>query len=240
VENPLIAKLENVACLSDDDRHALITACQNVRDIAANEDVISEGDKPEYIHLMLAGWACRYKDLEEGSRSITAYLVPGDFCDLHVTILGSMDHGIAALTPAKVAFISRTKMDELTRERPELTRALWWATLVDEGVLRAWLVNISRRDGFARVANLICELYERLDNVGLVNAGKFSLPLTQEEIADSTGMTPVHANRILQRLRRDGLLTLKGGNLNLLDAERLKEIAGFDPSYLHPQHLRGA
>jgi CRP-like cAMP-binding protein len=231
--NPLIAKLETVSPLSEIDRDALRRLCSVVREVPARRDIIGDGDRPESVHVMLGGWAARYKVLPDGSRQITAFLIPGDFCDLHVTTLREMDHGILALTPATVAFIPHQVMQDLPLDRPELARALWWATLVDEAVLRNWIVNIGRRDAYQGVAHLMCELHARMGSVGLVDEGRFSLPLTQEELADALGLTPVHVNRVLQRLRGEGLITLEDRVLTLEDPEGLRRAAGFDPTYLH-------
>src|SRR5687768_12945314 len=228
-----VAKLEMRGQLDSGDREALGALCRNVRRVEAHRDVISDGDNPEHVHLVLDGWAARYKLLADGSRQITAFLIPGDFCDAHVAILRHMDHAIVALTPATVAYISPALFDDLPRQRPELARALWWATLVDEAVLRAWIVNLGRRDAYAGIAHLICELHARLRNVGLVEHGCFELPLTQEVFADALGLTPVHTNRVLQRLRAEKLITLRGGTLSILDAEGLRRAADFDPDYLH-------
>lgn len=239
--NPLISKLEIIASLSEEDRRALWDLCRDVREIPARCDILCDGDRPDHIHIILAGWAARYKVLEDGSRQITAFLIPGDFCDLHVTILRQMDHGILALTPATVAYIPHQAMQDLPLNRPALARALWRATLVDEAVLRAWIVNIGRRDAYGAIAHLLCELHVRMRNVGLVEDGRFSLPLTQEELADALGLTPVHVNRVIQRLRREGLITLQGRQLTVDDLGGLREAAGFDPSYLHERgrhHLR--
>jgi CRP-like cAMP-binding protein len=187
------------------------------------------------VHLILEGWAARYKILPDGRRQFTAFLIPGDFCDLHVTILKQMDHGILALTSVTVASIPHGEMNELTESRPELTRALWWATLVDEGVLRAWLVNLGRREAYERVAHLMCEMHARMKNVGLVHGGAFELPLTQEQLADALGLTAVHVNRMLKRLRDEGLIRTGSKTLTILDADALGKASGFDPSYLHAQ-----
>jgi CRP-like cAMP-binding protein len=233
--NPLITKLERFAVLSREDREAIIGACRNLREFQPLEDIISDGARPDHVHLMLRGWAARYKVVEGGARQFTAYLIPGDFCDLHVTILKQMDHGIIALTPATVAYIAHGEVRALTEERPALTRALWWATLVDEGVLRAWIVNLGRREAYERIAHLMCEMHVRMKNIGLVDDGAFSLPLTQEQLADTLGLTPVHVNRMLKRLRSEGLIELRGRRLTILDVAALSEASGFNPSYLHAQ-----
>jgi CRP-like cAMP-binding protein len=228
----LIAKLKNVSVVSEADAEALRSACRSVHSVEARRDVIRDGDKPEHVHLMVEGWAARYKVLPDGSRQIMAFLIPGDFCDIHITILGEMDHGIVALTPVKVAYVERGDMDALAA-RPDLTRALWWATLVDEAVLRAWIVSLGRRDAYEATAHLFCELHQRMKNVGLVEDDQFDLPLTQEVLADALGLTPVHVNRSLKRLRRDGLIEIQQGSLAICDVQRLRKAAGFDPSYLH-------
>ncbi len=237
--NPLVAKLRTVGDLPADDIAALDGICDDAREIGARRNIIREGDRPDHVHLVVEGWAARYKLLPDGGRQITAFLIPGDFCDLHVTILDEMDHSISTLTRARVAFIPRGRMDELT-DRPALARAFWWATLVDEAVLRAWIVNVGRRDAFGAVSHLMCELYVGMEHVGLAEDNIFELPLTQEEIADALGLTPVHVNRVLQRLRADGLIRLKRGSLEILDHARLQKASGFNPNYLHAGARTGA
>ena len=234
-DNPLVTKLLGFTTLSDDDRQAIIHASRKTRRVGAHRDIISDGDRPDYVHLIIDGWAARYKIVRDGARQITAYLIPGDFCDLHVTILKQMDHGIAALSPVTVAQISRREMEQLSEERPRLTQALWWATLVDEGVLREWIVNIGRRDAYARIAHLMCEMHIRMRNVGRADEGAFQLPLTQEHLADTLGLTPVHVNRMLQRLRAEQLIELGGRTLTILNPAALRKVAGFDPAYLHAE-----
>ncbi len=228
----LIAKLESGARLAEEDRSALAVLCENSREMGARRNIIREGERPDHVHLIIEGWAARYKLLADGTRQITAFLIPGDFCDLHVTILGEMDHSIITLTRAKVAYIPRSKMDSLT-ERPGLVRAFWWATLVDEAVLRAWIVNVGRRNAYEAVGHLMCELYVRMKNIGLADDYCFELPLTQEVLGDALGLTPVHVNRVLQRLRAENLISFKGGVLIILDYEGLEAASGFNSNYLH-------
>lgn len=205
----LVAKLSRVADLSAEDEEAIHAVCRNARDIPARQHVIQEGDKPDHVHIMVEGWAARSKTLAGGVRQITAFLLPGDFVDLHVTILGQMDHDIVALTDAKIAHVPHQTMQDLPRRRPELGRALWWATLVDEATLREWIVNIGRRDAYQRVAHLFCELHARLKLVGLADDDRFTLPLIE----------------------------LRERMLAILDVAGLREAAGFDPSYLHRGRL---
>lgn len=229
---PLIAKLETRAPLSAEDREDLYDLYSDSRDMAARRNIIREGDRPDHVHLMIDGWGARYKLLPDGARQITAFLIPGDFCDLHSTILKEMDHGIITLTRARVAFIPRATMDALT-SRASLAKAFWWATLVDEAILRSWIVNVGRRDAYSAIGHLVCELHVRMRNVGLADHLSFELPLTQEEIADALGLTPVHVNRILQRLRGEALISLSHGRLVIHDYRRLETASGFNANYLH-------
>jgi CRP-like cAMP-binding protein len=108
-----------------------------------------------------------------------------------------------------------------------------WSTLVDEAVLRQWVVNVGRRDAHSRIAHILCELHARMSMVGLVDADRLALPLTQTDLADATGLTAVHINRTLQRLRKEGLIEVGSGMLKIMDVSALKEAGGFDDAYLH-------
>ncbi|MBM6583059.1 Crp/Fnr family transcriptional regulator [Microvirga sp. BT689] len=206
---PFIRKLEYGAGLSDQDRQVLEQAVHDVRQFKPRHDLILEDDSPENIHVILEGFACRYKRLPDGTRQIMAYLIPGDCCDLHVPILSRIDHTIGTLTPCKVAFLPHIVIEDLMSQSRSITRALWWATLVDAGTVREWLINMSRRPADKRLAHLLCELLMRLQAVGLATENSFVLPLTQRQLADTLAMTGVHLNRIVRQLRLDGLIMLK-------------------------------
>jgi CRP-like cAMP-binding protein len=235
MQSPLVQKLEHGADLSDSDRQALESALERVRPLNAHEDIIQEGDRPNDVHVIVEGFACRYKVLPSGERQIMAWLIPGDLCDLHIAILGEMDHAICTLAPSKVAYLSQPLVDDLTAKHPAINRALWWATLVDEGTLREWLVNAGRRSADKQMAHLFCELFFRFQSVGRVHDNSFDFPPTQEELADTLGISTVHVNRVVQTLREAGLITLRGKKLTVLDIARLQEFAEFNPNYLHLQ-----
>ena len=182
---------------------------------------------------MLEGWAFRYKVLPNGSRQIMAFLMPGDACDLHIGLLDQMDHSIRTVTRASVAMVSRAAMDVMMTAHPAIARAMYIAQLVDEGTLRSWIVSMGRRSSTERVSHLLLELYVRASNTGLADNDEMALPLTQEVLADALGMTPVHANRVLQKLRHSGAIELQRGVLKILQPSALTRTAGFDDSYLH-------
>lgn len=228
-----VRKLSAFAELADAEKRALDDLCSQRVRRRAGEDLIREGDRPHRVHLLIEGWAYRYKMLPDGGRQILAYLIPGDLCDIHIFILKRMDHGIALLSDATVGLIDPDAMRDLLDRQPRVARALYWATLVDEATLREWLVNVARRDPYQRVAHLLCEMWARMTTVGLVGGDAFDLPLTQTELGDTVGLTPVTVNRVLQRLRGEGLITLKDGRLRILAVDRLKAAGGFDDNYLH-------
>lgn len=234
---PAVAsKLEAFTRLSEEDRAALAELSKNFKYVDARRDLISEGDKPRYVHLVLDGWACRYKTLPDGKRQIVSLFVPGDFCDVNVYILKAMDHSIAAITRLKVAMISPDEMNDLTTGRPRVTQALWWHELVTAAVQREWTLNLGQRSAYERLAHLLIELNLRLQVIGRASQGRCDFPLTQNDLADATGLTAVHVNRTLQELRRDGLIELERRQLRILDLERMMDAAMFNANYLHLDH----
>lgn len=240
MRNVFIEKLGGYGLLSPPDRELLAGMCQNARRFPSRHDLIREGDEPGPVFVMLEGWGCRYKLLPDGSRQIVAFLIPGDFCDMHAGILREMDHSIGTLTPASVATITRERMEEMTEQHPKIAQAFWWTQLVDEGVLRAWIVSMGRRNSTERVAHLICELYARVRNIGLATNHSCEMPLTQVVLADALGLTPIHVNRVMRMLREAGIMDLKGGILHVHQPDQLSRIGGFDETYLHRRLRRAA
>ncbi|MCV9967819.1 Crp/Fnr family transcriptional regulator [Pararhizobium sp. BT-229] len=236
MENAFIRKLDSFVQLPDEDRKWLQSLTGRVQVLTADQDLIREGDNPETVHLILEGFAARYKMTIDGKRQIFAYLIPGDFCDLHVALLKRMDHSIGTLSPCRVATLLPSTIIEITERRPALARALWMSSLVDEATLREWLLNLGQRPARERIAHLFCEMHARMRAVGLTTDGSFEFPLTQQELGDTTGLSIVHVNRSLKELREAGLVTMRTERLVIPDVERLKTFAGFDPAYLH---LRG-
>ena len=182
VTNLLTRRLEGFAALAEDNRQLLDEVARDTKAVHARTDLIREGDSPADVYLILEGFACRYEITSEGQRQIMAYLVPGDFCDLHVFVLKQMDHSIGTLSPCKVVKIPRERILQMLKQ-PTLSLALWLAVLTDMAVLREWLVNLGQRPAQERVAHLLCELLLRLRVVGLADGGltscrspKWSLP----------------------------------------------------------------
>ncbi|MGI4811278.1 MAG: Crp/Fnr family transcriptional regulator [Janthinobacterium lividum] len=238
--NPFVQKLSGLVELTVDDAASLEDATSRPRRYVARQDLIREGDETGPMFVVLEGWVCRYKILPSGTRQIMAFLMPGDACDLHIKLLDEMDHSIQAITAAMVATVTRSEMQALMQAHPNVASAMYSAQLIDEGIMRAWIVSMGRRSSTERVAHLICELYLRARGIGLTGEGEFALPLSQLVLADALGMTAVHINRVLKELRLAGAMAVKRGSVTILDPVMLVQIAGFDENYLHRRLRRAA
>ena len=233
MENPFLLKMRTLAEIDEDDTRFVRQICQSRRTFAAGSDLIAQGERPEEVFVILSGLGCRYKLLEEGERQIVAFLVPGDICDLHIALLGAMDHTISTTAEAEVAVIPRDKVNEIGESRPVLARALLIANLIDLAVLREWVVNNGRRPALARVAHLLWELYLRHSAVGLVSDHHFRLPITQRDLADATSLSYVHVSRTLTKLKEKKVIEWSQKTVQIIDPEALCDIAGFEADYLH-------
>jgi CRP-like cAMP-binding protein len=232
--NPWAMKMEQYTRFSAEERRELDTLISARRKAhGTHEDIVREGDRSPDCHVILSGLACRYKILPDGGRQIMAFLIPGDLCDAEIFILKEMDHSIGTLTPTATALISGEEMKEMLRRPGCMAEALWWGTLTDLGVLRERIVDHGRREAHVRIAHLLYEMLVRYRIVGAATDDSFEFPITQADLADATGMTPVHANRMLQKLREEKLISLENRILTILDPERLKAVAGFNANYLH-------
>ncbi|MER2263608.1 Crp/Fnr family transcriptional regulator [Methylobacterium oxalidis] len=229
----LIRKLQSIAILSDKERQALLSLPAKTRVLKAGHDIVREGDKPSQCCLILNGWACRYKLIGGGRRQILSFHVPGDIPDLQSLHIHTMDHSLAALSESTVAFIPHESMRDLTTRFPNLAAILWRDTLIDAAVFREWMVGMGRRDAFERIAHLFCELYLKLQAVGLAQSYRCSLPITQVDLADALGLSNVHVNRVLKEMREQHVVTLRGGALVIEAWDELMRACEFDPTYLH-------
>ncbi|WP_407523584.1 Crp/Fnr family transcriptional regulator [Methylobacterium oryzisoli] len=237
--SPLLRKLASRFSLSQDEQDALIRARTRVQPVPAHQDLLVEDTVPNHVAIIERGFACRYRILPDGQRSIFAYLIPGDLCGLHASVLGRLDYSVATLTACEVSTIPLQTLDVLAIEYPAIERVLRRMKLVDEAVLREWLIGVGRRSTDKHMAHLFCELLVRLRIVGLAVGSSYELPLTQADLADAVGVSAVHVNRVLQALRRDGLIRLQGKRLIIHDVDRLQKFANFHSGYLHlpGQHI---
>jgi CRP-like cAMP-binding protein len=232
--NPLIRKLEQFSLLSPEDQRVLEQAtARHIRRFGPREDLMSEGDEPGEVTVVLSGWAGRYKQLEDGRSAILAFLLPGDLCNPNISVLREMDHSVGALTPVTVAEISQPLFEDLTLNHPRISQALWREALVSAAIQREWTISLSQRTAYERLSHLLCELFFRLRTIGATRGRSCDLPVTQAKLAEATGLTLVHLNRTLQELRAANLVLLKSRILTIPNLEALMTAALFNPNYLH-------
>jgi CRP-like cAMP-binding protein len=229
----LLLKLRARDLVSIEEEQVLRDAVAEVRTLPAGRVIVRAGTILSESTLLFDGFVCRYKDLSDGQRQIMEIHVPGDFLDLHGFLLKRIDHNVAAMTPVRYAAVPHDALRRITEDYPHLTRILWFSTLLDAALHREKIISMGRRSAVARIAHLLSELYVRLDLVGLAGDRRYPLPLKQADLADATGLTSVHVNRMLRKLRNDEILTFRNGEVVIHDWERLQRLAEFNPTYLH-------
>lgn len=228
----LVRKLDGIARLSDEEKRAIAHLPVTVRPLGPHHDIVREKDRPTQCCLVLEGWACRYQLLSEGKRQIFSFHIPGDIPDLQGLHMPVMDHSLCTLSSTIVAFIPHEPLRDLTAEFPGIAAILWRDTLVDGAIFRAWMTGLGRRTASEAVAHLFCELYLKLQAMGLARDHGYRLPLTQADLGDALGLSNVHVNRTLRDLRSKDLITLQGGRLEINKWQELADLCDFDPEYL--------
>jgi CRP-like cAMP-binding protein len=230
-------KFERRAELDDADRAAHMALPFHAKTIEAGRYLLREGTLTTYSTLLLSGFAFRHKLTTEGERQIVSIHVPGDFIDLEGSLLRTADHNVQTLTPCKVATVGRDHIVNLIDSHPRVGRAMWIDTLVDGSIYREWVMNVGRRAARPRIGHILCEFGRRVELAGLGDADGYEFPMTQEQLADATGLTPVHVNRTLKSLEADGLIVRDRRFIGIPDWARLRDMAGFNELYLHLDQL---
>ena len=211
---------------------AILKSVVRERAVGARHDILRQGEEPQSAHVLLDGHTCRYRVLSDGRRQITAVMVPGDVCDLEAILRGRADFNVGTLTACIFGEIPFERIAPLDGTDRETRTALLRQLLRDEAIAREWLVGLGRRTALERIAHLFCELWLRLRGVGLARDDGYDLKIRQGELADALGLSTVHVNRVLQNLRRTGLIRWSEGSLSIVDFPALAHLAEFDPSYL--------
>jgi CRP-like cAMP-binding protein len=222
--------------LSDHEADVLRDAVERVEHAPAGKTLVTTGQPLTHSTLLVDGLVARFKDLHDGPRQITEIHVAGDFVDLHGFLLKRLEHNIGALTPVRLAYIPHRALIRITEREPHLTRLLWLSTQMDAAIQRERILSIGRRSALSRIAHLLCELYVRLEVVGQVDGRSYTLPLTQLDLADATGLTSVHVNRMLRELRDAQIVTFRSNVVEIHDLARLEQAAEFDRAYLFLDH----
>jgi CRP-like cAMP-binding protein len=230
---PLITKLGLLADLDKEDRAAIRALPVTLKPARPNCYLVREGDTATSCCLLIDGYACRHKAASNGSRQIVSFHHPGDLLDLQHLWLERADHNIQTISDAVVGWVPIAALRALSRDRPRIGEALWRDTLIDASIYREWVLNVGRRDAKQRIAHMLCEFAVRRQAAGLGSPEDFVLPMTQEHIADATGLTAIHVNRMLQALGNEGVIQREKRHIAIADWQRMRRVADFQPAYLH-------
>lgn len=228
-----LARLQSRVELDGEEQAAVLALPHTIRPLKAGQYFVREGDKATHCCLMISGFALRHKIVANGGRQIMAVHMAGDMVDLQNTLLHTADHNVQALSDVEVAMIPREALEDLAFNARALGKAMWIETLIDGSISREWIANVGRRDARQRIAHLLCEFALRLEAAGLGEACNYTLPMTQEQLADAVGLTSVHVNRTLQALDSEGLTRRTKRAVVIDDWKRLAQAGDFDPLYLH-------
>jgi CRP-like cAMP-binding protein len=229
----MLRKLEYSGPLSDADREAVLALPHTLKVVEPQAYIVRQGDKPSHACLLRSGFAFRQKIVADGARQICSIHMAGDLVDLQNSLLGYADHNVQALTRAELALIPQQAIKAIAIERPAIGMAMWMDTLVDGSIFREWIANVGRRNARTRLAHLLCEFSLRLEAAGLGKRDDYTLPMTQEQLADCTGLTSVHVNRTLRGLDADGVINRTTRSVTVENWKRLAEEADFRSDYLH-------
>lgn len=229
-------KLRLWGSLDEHDEAAILALPHTLRSIDANQFIIWDGDRPQTTCLLLSGFAFRHKVVGNGGRQIFSIHMRGDVVDLQNSLLGRADHNVQMVTDGEVALIPVDFIRKLAFDYPAVGMAMWYETLVEGSIFREWITNVGRRDARARIAHLLCEFALRLETTGLGSQDGYTLPMTQEQLADAVSLTSIHVNRTLKGLESDGLIVRDKRSVTIPNWHKLAEAGDFDPAYLHLQN----
>ncbi|WEK44930.1 MAG: Crp/Fnr family transcriptional regulator [Candidatus Sphingomonas colombiensis] len=219
--------------LTIEEKAALEAAIGDVVVVPPRRIIARRADRLHNSTLLIDGYICRYMDARDGYRQLVSYQIPGDFVDLHGYPTRHIDHDIATITEARIALVPHDRLDVIMATMPHLAKLLWFSTLLDAALHREWIFRIGRLEAVGRVAHFLCETNLRMGAVGRAVDGRFALPLTQQDLGEACGLTSVHVNRTLRRLREEGVAEVTRGYAHIRDFARLARIGEFDPDYLY-------
>jgi len=190
--------------------------------------ILSEGAHSAQLFTLLSGWAFRYKTLEDGRRQILNYLLPGDLVGLQGSVMGEMEHSVEALSAVVLCVFQRDNLPELFRNHPGLGFDITWLASREERMLDENLLSLGRRSALERAAYLIAFIHQRATAVGMAGSARLRIPLTQQHVADTLGLSIVHTNKTLKRLAKLGLLRWHDRACEVLDPDGLMDLAGWE------------
>lgn len=230
---PCIRKLRHVMALSSAEEAWLARLDARAQNVEKGTDLVAEGQENGTVYLMQSGWAVRHRHLADGRRQIVNFVLPGDWIGLTSVMFSESDHGVTTITDSVVSVLEHKDMFQLFQDHPHLGVGIFWTAAQEDAVIAEHLVDVGRRTAYERVGHMFLELFLRLQVIGATDGHSFDLPLNQVALADALGLSQVHVNRTLQRLRREGLLDVSGRRATILDQAALERAVEFERTYLH-------
>lgn len=227
-----VDRLTSRSLLTDEECQAILELPTRERKVDANRDYVRLGEQVDHCSLIAEGVMGRFSQTSGGARQITALHVPGDVADLHSVVRPVGTAALQALSQTRVLRISHADLRSVAARFPAVAEAFWRDCMVDAAILSQWVLSVGRRDARTRIAHLLCEIAVRTSEVRSPRLD-YPFPVTQIHVADATGLTSVHVNRMLKSLREDGIVNVRAREVNILDWDRLAAIAEFDAAYLH-------
>lgn len=189
------------------------------------EVLIDTGEKSGTVYLLESGWVARIRAIEDGRQQIIVVFLPGDLMGIKTMLLERQPDTIECLTDAQVRTIDHQRLFELVARNHAASVRIMFQLGEDERRLHNWIAALGRGNAEERIATLLLDLRGRLTQAGLANGERFRVAMTQQEIADHLGLTLVHVNRVLRRLREAGIVTVQQGMASLHEIGRLSQIA---------------
>lgn len=225
-------KLSAVTRLSNDDLVSISELHRRRRSFAVGQELYHEGQSDQRAFVLASGWTCSYKLLENGTRQILEFQLPGDLIGLRSVLFHTANHSVETITEVQASELLQRDFRQIFTRAPQLAMAVLAVSAKDAAVVVEHLITLSQRTASQRICHLFLELSVRLDRVGIGNQSGFSCPLSQYQLADYLGLTSIHTNRVLRTLREKGLLTFQKGQVVFLDYQAMVDHARFDPAYL--------
>jgi CRP-like cAMP-binding protein len=222
--------LEPMAQQLQRDLHAL---ARDRVEISAGRSIVAEDSRCPQLYIVEQGWVLRSRGLASGRRQIVGYSLPGDMLCTDSLLFKASSFDLSARTPVNLVRVDAPQGSELFERYPALAAAVAWTVGQDESILAERVVSLGRRDSLEKLAHALCELEARLSAIGMMRGQTIELPFNQEDFADMLGISVIHVNRTFRKLAEERVALYRKGSIELRDLARLKQIAAFDPGYLH-------
>lgn len=197
-------------------------------DVDAGATILDEGAHSAHLFTVMSGWAFRYKTLEDGRRQILNFVLPGDLIGLQGSLIGEMQHSVQALSPTKLCVFQRNRLTEVFKYHPTIAFDITWIASREERILDENLLSVGRRSALERAAYLLAFIYQRAQYAGMTRSSQLSVPITQQHVADTLGLSTVHTNKTLKKLSARKLIKWHDRSCEVLDVDGLLQVAGWE------------